>query len=547
MVTVRSRKGARGEKPSAVATALHSSRMPSRKSLPPGAARMMPSGARIRLVEAAIEARNVHFSHMSCSTFSLATEPKLPLRKISATARTRSVILPSRSPKVSDCIGCSCTTSRLSLSVTAIAQRPPSTRSRPNFPSSTSSCSMPLSSGMIEVSAPTAGAKDLIASSRSNALQLNSTTSNFSFRTSACTVGGFFKMTSPFGLLITRPAEASSAARRGRTRNVMSRPACSILPPKYPPMAPAPTTRTRIVEILFCWMGEMASSEWRIGIRNSHSLFATLYSLAATLPLFPKRADFHLKSPGAARLLVELPVRGGDGGRRHQQIRVVQRLLAPELFASLPHPGGIDSGIDDQMRDMDVFRSQFPRHRLRHRAQAEFCAGECRIAAATAKRGGGAGEEDAALAARQHQARRFAACDKAGPAGHFPDFSEHTIGGLQNREVDVGADVENADLERRVPVGVVEERRRLLLFPRIERAAEDRAAGRFDFLHQRLELLAVAPSGEHGKTFGGEFLDDLGADVVAGADHRDGGIAFFHGLLSLPSLRAKRSNPEGPS
>ena len=39
---------------------------------------------------------------------------------------------------------------------------------------------MPLSSGMIAVCGPTAGANDLIASSRSNALQLNSTTSNFS-------------------------------------------------------------------------------------------------------------------------------------------------------------------------------------------------------------------------------------------------------------------------------------------------------------------------------------------------------------------------------
>src|SRR3954451_1448439 len=63
---------------------------------------------------------------------------------------------------------------------------------------------------------------------------------------SAWTTGGVFSVTSPFGLLITRPAAASSAARRGRTRKVMSPPACSILPPKYPPMAPAPTMRTRI-------------------------------------------------------------------------------------------------------------------------------------------------------------------------------------------------------------------------------------------------------------------------------------------------------------
>ena len=83
----------------------------------------------------------------------------------------------------------------------------------------------------------------------------------------------------------------------------------------------------------------MESSEQ--GLENPVPLPATPYSLLAILPLFPERADFHLEGPGAARLLVELPVRGRDGGGRHQQVRVVQRLLAPELFASLPHPGGL--------------------------------------------------------------------------------------------------------------------------------------------------------------------------------------------------------------
>ena len=71
---------------------------------------------------------------------------------------------------------------------------------------------------MIDVCGPTAGANDLMASSRSKALQLSSTTSNFSLSVSACTVGGFFSVTSPFGLLMTRPALASSDARFGRTR-----------------------------------------------------------------------------------------------------------------------------------------------------------------------------------------------------------------------------------------------------------------------------------------------------------------------------------------
>src|SRR5947209_15551659 len=70
----------------------------------------------------------------------------------------------------------------------------------------------------------------------------------------AWTTGGSFSVTSPFGLLITRPAAASSEARRGRTRKVTSRPPCSILPPKYPPMAPAPTMRTRISQPPCCWI-----------------------------------------------------------------------------------------------------------------------------------------------------------------------------------------------------------------------------------------------------------------------------------------------------
>ncbi|MGY4484036.1 hypothetical protein ACVWWR_003227 [Bradyrhizobium sp. LM3.2] len=91
---------------------------------------------------------------------------------------------------------------------------------------------MPLSIGMIAVSGPTAAANDLMASSRSNALQLNSTTSNLSLSLSASTRGGSFSVMSPFGLLMTRPALASSLARRGRTRKVTSRPACNSLPPK---------------------------------------------------------------------------------------------------------------------------------------------------------------------------------------------------------------------------------------------------------------------------------------------------------------------------
>src|SRR3981189_1680011 len=103
------------------------------------------------------------------------------------------------------------------------------------------------------------------------------------------------------------------------------------------------------------------------------------------LPFLAERANFQLKGPGAARLLVELPIGRGDRRRRHQQVRIVERFLAPELFAAFAHPGGIYAGIDDQMGDMDVLWPEFTRHRLRHRAKPEFRAGKGGKTAAAAQ------------------------------------------------------------------------------------------------------------------------------------------------------------------
>src|SRR5258705_3975502 len=101
------------------------------------------------------------------------------------------------------------------------------------------------------------------------------------------------------------------------------------------------------------------------------------------------------------------------------------------------------------MSDVDVLRTELARGRLCHRAQAELGAGEGRIAGSAAQARRRAGEEDIALAPGQHQSRRLAACEKAGIAGHFPDLAEHALGSVENREVDVGADVEDTHFEWR--------------------------------------------------------------------------------------------------
>src|SRR5882672_8358103 len=141
----------------------------------------------------------------------------------------------------------------------------------------------------------------------------------------------------------------------------------------------------------------------RTSSRNAASSLERLSSTATLpLPLLAKGTNFQLKGPGAARLLIELPVGLRDRRRRHQQIRIVEGARPERLDPPLPYPFGIDAGIDDEMGDVDVLRAQLAGGRLRHRAQAEFCAGKRRITAAAAQGGRRTGEEDIALAARQH-------------------------------------------------------------------------------------------------------------------------------------------------
>jgi hypothetical protein len=49
----------------------------------------------------------------------------------------------------------------------------------------------------------------------------------------------------------------------------------------------------------------------------------------------------------------------------HELVRIeaLQRLGAGLLADALAHEGGVDSGIDDEMRDVDVLRPELARHR----------------------------------------------------------------------------------------------------------------------------------------------------------------------------------------
>src|SRR5215207_135427 len=145
----------------------------------------------------------------------------------------------------------------------------------------------------------------------------------------------------------------------------------------------------------------------RTSSRNAASSLERLSSTATLpLPLLAEGAYFQLERPGALRLLIELPVGFRDRRRRHQQIRIVEGARPQRLKPPLAHPFGVDAGIDDEMGDVDVFRTQFACGGLRDRTQAELGAGERGVSGSAAQGRGGTREEDVAFTPRQHQARR---------------------------------------------------------------------------------------------------------------------------------------------
>src|SRR5260221_8894747 len=96
----------------------------------------------------------------------------------------------------------------------------------------------------------------------------------------------------------------------------------------------------------------------RTSSRNAASSMERLSSITALpLPLRAEGPDFMLEGPGVARLLIELPVSLCHSRRTHQAIRieVFDRLRAFAARDQLPHPLSIDTRIDHQMGDMNVF------------------------------------------------------------------------------------------------------------------------------------------------------------------------------------------------
>ena len=193
-------------------------------------------------------------------------------------------------------------------------------------------------------------------------------------------------------------------------------------------------------------------------------------------------------------------------------------------MASLSTPPSIS-----EMGDVDVLRPELARHRLRHGAQAELCRGEGGKARAAAHAGGGAGEQDGAVAARHHVARRLAAGEEAAIAGELPGLAEQRLGRLQQRRVDVRAGVVEADFDG--PDLALDLGEQVLdrgLLAGIDAEGLHRAAVGRDLVDQRLGLGSVASRHADLQSAGGEASGNGGADGIARAHEQGDGPAGCH-------------------
>ena len=177
-------------------------------------------------------AMNTHFSHISCRISSLSRASKPALSIAEAMVSIRGEREPSSSPKLSACQSLRWTMAPSASRVAEMAHCPPSTRSAPKRSASRSSAA--CRSTAAESPSPGRPPWRMTPSRRpGRRLCSSAARGRTAPSTPSCsTIGGEGRWKSPRRLRIVNPCFASSAARRGRTRNVTSRPACSRRPPK---------------------------------------------------------------------------------------------------------------------------------------------------------------------------------------------------------------------------------------------------------------------------------------------------------------------------
>src|SRR5713101_6478346 len=155
-----------------------------------------------------------------------------------------------------------------------------------------------------------------------------------------------------------------------------------------------------------------------------------------------------LVCPAVFALVVREPVCFGD--RRHlgQTIggNVVRVDSACGFHASMDR-FAVDTGVDQQMHNVDVLGTKLSRHGLRDRAQAKLGRSERGESLSASNTGRRPCKQDCPAAATSHVVCGFAPHEKSSIARKLPGFKEQLLGGFQQRLVHIRTGVEKTDFD----------------------------------------------------------------------------------------------------
>ena len=140
------------------------------------------------------------------------------------------------------------------------------------------------------------------------------------------------------------------------------------------------------------------------------------------------------------------------------------------------------------------------------------------------------------MPARHHALGHLAAHQEAAEAGHLPHLEEHARGGVADREIDVGADIVDRDLDGSdLALNRVDQRRDLFLLAGVAAEGARLAARGLDLADQGCELVGVPARHAGDIALAREAPRDRSAGRIARADHQS--RLVHHCLRALDKVR----------
>src|SRR6476646_45836 len=233
-----------------------------------------------------------------------------------------------------------------------------------------------------------------------------------------------------------------------------------------------------------------------------------------------------LVCPAVFALAVREPVCLGDRRRLGQTVggNVVRFDSGCGFHASMDRLA-VDTAVDQQVHNVDVFGTKLPCHGLRHRAQAKLGRSERSESFTAANTGRRPCKQDCPAAATSHVLCGFAAHEKSSITRKLPGFKEQLLGGFQQRLVHIRTGVEKTDFDgTHIFLDLGKQLLDFLFLARIDAKGVKLGAPGLQLLGKRLGFFGVAPGDANFVSALGKASCNSRADGIAGSNQKSNSV-----------------------